>query len=207
MEGGPPMERIDLCFPLRGQTLPMDHGYALFGALCRILGDLHGAPWLAVHPIRGAPVSPGTLKLPGGEGWLRLRLPPVELPRVLPLVHRVLEVQGHPLEVMGAPLVQRLAGAPSLEARIVIIKGFMEEISFRDAAQRQLEALQARARLAIMQRRMMTIRGDRVVGFGVELHDLSEEDSIRVQQAGLGGRQRMGAGVFCRSGDAARRSR
>lgn len=35
-----------------------------------------------------------------------------------------------------------------------------------------------------------------MVGFGVTLHDLNEEGALAVQYAGLGGKQRMGCGVF-----------
>ncbi len=32
---------IDLAFPLRGETLPLDHGYALFAASSRVVPALH----------------------------------------------------------------------------------------------------------------------------------------------------------------------
>ncbi len=32
---------VDLCFPVLGQTLPSDHGYALYAALSRVLPALH----------------------------------------------------------------------------------------------------------------------------------------------------------------------
>lgn len=192
---GPIDERIDLCFPLVGDRLPVDHGYAIFGAICRVLGDLHGAPWLAVHPIRGVYDGPGSLRLDPGDTWLKLRLPPVQVPRVLPLADQVLQVQGHHLRV-GVPIVQRLVGAPCIEARIVVIKGFMEPDSFLAAAARQLEALQVQATMKLTRRRVLAIRGDRVVGFGLALSGLTEDDSLRVQRNNIGGRSRMGCGIF-----------
>jgi hypothetical protein len=36
------MPVIDLAFVLVGRTVPMDHGYALFSALCRVVPALHG---------------------------------------------------------------------------------------------------------------------------------------------------------------------
>lgn len=35
--GAPFDAHVDLGFRLRGDKLPLDHGYALFGALCRLL--------------------------------------------------------------------------------------------------------------------------------------------------------------------------
>jgi CRISPR-associated endonuclease/helicase Cas3 len=79
---------------------------------------------------------------------------------------------------------------------MVTIKGFLEPEPFREAAARQLAALGVKARLEVGRRRVLNVSGDTVVGFGVTLHDLDEEASLRVQYAGLGGRQRMGCGVF-----------
>jgi CRISPR-associated protein Cas6 len=35
-----------------------------------------------------------------------------------------------------------------------------------------------------------------VVGFGVEVTGLSDEDSIKLQICGLGGKRKMGCGIF-----------
>jgi CRISPR-associated endonuclease/helicase Cas3 len=193
--GGAIPARIDLAFPLIGDRVPRDHGYALFGALCRALGNLHGSDWLAVHPLRGRPAPDGTLVLPGRQTGLLLRLLPVEIPRVLPLTGQVLDICGHRLQV-GRATVQGLAPASSLTARLVVIKGFLEPAPFLDAVQRQLAGMEVEAEVEIGRRRVLNINGDRVVGFEVTLRGLSMEGSLRVQYAGLGGRQRMGCGVF-----------
>jgi CRISPR-associated protein Cas6 len=187
--------RVDLAFRLAGKQVPRDHGYALFGAICRILGDLHGAPWLAVHPINGLPRPDGTLALDPRRGSLRLRVEPAEIPRVLPLAGKRLELDGH-TALVGVSSVHALAPAPALVARMVTIKGFMEPEPFREAAARQLEALEVKARVEVGRRRVLRVNGDTVVGFGVTLHDLDEEGALAVQYAGLGGKQRMGCGVF-----------
>ncbi len=53
------MAVIDLSFVLVGATIPLDHGYALFSALCRIVPELHGDRGVGVHPIRGRQSAPG----------------------------------------------------------------------------------------------------------------------------------------------------
>src|SRR5579883_559685 len=74
--------RIDVSFPVTGPPVPLDHGYALYAALCERRGELHGAEWLAVHPLPGTPRPDGTLDL-GHDAALRLRVPPGELTRLL----------------------------------------------------------------------------------------------------------------------------
>ncbi len=187
--------RIDLAFRLAGKPVPRDHGYVLFGALARVLGDLHGARWLAVHPISGTPRPDGMLALDPRQGSLRLRVKPGELPRVLPLAGKRLDIDGHTV-LVGVSSVHALAPARALVSRIVTIKGFLDPEPFRGAAARQLEALGVKARVEVGRRRVLKVAADTVVGFQVALHDLDEEGSLRVQYAGLGGKQRMGCGVF-----------
>jgi CRISPR-associated protein Cas6 len=187
--------RVDLAFRLAGKLVPRDHGYALFGALGRVLGDLHGARWLAVHPLHGTPRPDGTLALDPRRGSLVLRVEPAEIPRVLPLAGKRLEIDGHSA-LVGVSSVFALLPARALAARMVTVKGFMEAEPFREAVTRQLDALGVKGRLEVGRRRVLKVAGDTVVGFQVTLHDLEEEGSLRVQYAGLGGRQRMGCGVF-----------
>ena len=44
---------IDLAFQITGTSLPADHGFALYGAISRLLPAVHEANGIAVHPIRG----------------------------------------------------------------------------------------------------------------------------------------------------------
>lgn len=192
--------RVDIAFRLAAKLVPLDHGYALFGAICRILGDLHGARWLAVHPLPGAPRPDGLLALDGGRG-LRLRVEPAEIPRVLPLAGKRLEIDGHAAQV-GVSSVHAITAAPALRSRLTVIKGFTEPEPFREALKRQLDAMEVAGRIEIGRRRTIAVNGYSVVGFEVALHELGDEASLRVQHAGLGGKQRMGCGVFVRVGPA-----
>lgn len=187
--------RVNLVFRLAGKQVPRDHGYALFGALCRVLGDLHGARWLAVHPIAGVARPDGMLALDPRRGSLRLRVDPAQIPRVLPLAGKRLDLDGH-TALVGVSSVFALSPARALAARLVTIKGFEEPDPFREAAARQLAALGVAGRVEVGRRRVLKVAGKTVVGFGVALHELDEEGSLKVQYAGLGGKQRMGCGVF-----------
>jgi CRISPR-associated protein Cas6 len=93
--------RIDVSFPLKGPPVPLDHSYALYAALSEVHTELHGAEWLAVHPLRGEPQPDGTLLL-DGDAALRLRIPPAALPRVLPL-------GGHPPALRVVEVSARIA--------------------------------------------------------------------------------------------------
>jgi hypothetical protein len=62
-----------------GGPVPLDHGYLLFGALSNVLGDLHNANWLAVHPLYGLPRPDGMLALPRGRAVQVFREQPQRL--------------------------------------------------------------------------------------------------------------------------------
>lgn len=202
-----PSDLIDLQFPIIGRRVPIDHGYQLYGALCHAIPELHGQPWLGVHPLRGRQLTNGTLRLPD-EAKLGLRLPAHCIPMVLPLAGRTLSLRTGPL-VIGAPQLRALSPASCLDARLVYVKltqlprapgGTIDKKSmqarFRDELLRQLEQLGVSAAIELCGRQQITIGGRRLLGWSVRLGKLNEEGSLRVQAHGLGGKRAMGCGLF-----------
>lgn len=186
--------RIDICLPIRGTWVPLDHGYALFSALCRVRTDLHGCEWLAIHPITGSPGAVGRLLLTDASA-LVLRVPRNRIEHLTSLAQGTLRVNGQEIYVADW-LLNELTPSGVLFSRLVIIKGYTEPECFAAAIARQLMAMGVDAQIEVGRRRAITINGDRVVGFGVKLSGLSAHDSLLVQSAGIGGRQRMGCGIF-----------
>lgn len=198
---------VDVEFPLRGRRLASDHGYPLYAALSAALPVLHGASWLAVHPIRGDRRVDGAITLKRGSR-LSLRVPAEQIPALVPLAGANLQVGGDELW-LGSPTIRPLVPAPSLDAKVVVVKvtsapraaggaldkGRLESL-VRAELLRQLDRIGARADLAFMGRRELRVAGRRVVGFSVRLCGMDEGSSLAVQCAGLGGKRRMGCGVF-----------
>ncbi len=50
--------------------------------------------------------------------------------------------------------------------------------------------------MGVDKRRVMDVKGYTIVGFSVRLSGLNEGDSVLVQERGLGGKRKMGAGIF-----------
>lgn len=188
------MPVVDLAFRLTGATIPVDHGYALYGAISRVLPDLHADKEIGVHPIRGRYVGEGSLHLTSGS-WLMIRLPGDRIRAALKLAGKSLKVDGHHF-VVGVPEARALRPVTALYSRLVTIKGFMEVEPFLAAARRQLELLGVDAELAVGERRTLRVKDKQVVGFEVFASRLDAEASLRLQEAGLGGRRHMGCGVF-----------
>lgn len=187
---------VDLAFRLTGSDLPTDHGYCLFAAISKSLTPLHAATAWGVHPVRGTPLGNGTLAL-SEASRLVMRLPTDDIRRAIPLAGKRLNVGGRTIHV-GVPEIRPLRPARSLFSRFVTIKGFADAPDdFAEACTRQLEALAVReSRIGVEKRRVMDVKGYTIVGYSVRLSGLNEADSMLVQERGLGGKRKMGAGVF-----------
>ena len=188
------MPCVDLAFRLTGATIPVDHGYALYAAISRLLPDLHADKDIGIHPVRGRYVGDGNLHLTSAS-HLTVRLPDDRIQAVLKLAGKTLAVDGRRLRV-GVPETRALRRTAVLYSRLVTIKGFMEPDPFLAAAKRQLESLGVSAHIVVGQRRTLRVKDKQVVGFEVFASQLDAQASLRLQETGLGGRHHMGCGVF-----------
>ncbi|MGH7853019.1 MAG: type I-MYXAN CRISPR-associated protein Cas6/Cmx6, partial [Candidatus Binatia bacterium] len=187
------MPYVDLAFKLTGSKVPVDHGYVLYSAISRILPEIHGAKNIGVHPIRGTYSGNGELML-RDSSRLVIRLESERIGEFLKLAGKSLGIDSHTLRV-GIPEVRPLRPRASLYSRLVTIKGFMEPASLLESAKRQLEKLGVSAEIQLGERRTLRVKDKQVVGFEVAAAGIDAEDSLRIQESGLGGRRHMGCGV------------
>lgn len=197
----PAIPYVDLSFQVIGETLPADHGYGLYAALTHWNETIHTLEGLSIQTIMGIPDKQGKIYLTDMSRF-RLRLPYDRVPLVYSLAGQSLTIGKHKIR-LGIPQIHLLKPYSKLRSRIVVIKGYQEPEPFLGAAQRQLEALGIQGNLAISQnaegesdRKTIKIKRFTVVGFGVEIGNLNDEDSLLLQQVGIGGKRRMGCGVF-----------
>jgi CRISPR-associated protein Cas6 len=206
------MAMIDLLFPVIGSRLPTDHGYALYSAVSHQLSCLHdGSLDFSLVPVTGRYVGHGQMQIDPAWSHLRLRLAAADIPRVLPLAGKALKVLGENLR-LGVPKVHALRPAATLYARTVTIKNATQPDAFLATAQRKLAEIGVKGRPDIPrvaigkfpgepQRHVLRVKDSRIVGFSLLVHDLAAEDSLRLLTVGLGGRRRMGGGVFVPVGE------
>jgi CRISPR-associated protein Cas6 len=199
------MPTIDLAFTLVGRTIPLDHGYSLFSAISKIVPSVHGNERVGLHPIAGLRTSPGSLQLTE-RSILRLRLPSEEIAPYIALSGCSIELEGHRLRI-GIPRVESLRGVANLAARLVTIRGALTPDRLEQRVRQELSRLEVSGEPSFVpsdrppwtgqpKRRVMRIKDKRIVGFAVRISGLTPEESIRLQEHGLGGRRRMGCGVF-----------
>lgn len=188
------MSTVDLAFRLVGKAVPVDHGYTLYSAVSRVVPEIHGARQIGLHPIRGVYQGDDTLHL-AVYSRLIVRLPDEEIKNYLKLAGKRLTLDDHVLTV-GVPEVRMLHPVANLRARLVTIKGFQEPNAFLQAVLRQMETLGSSGEVILGERRTFRVKEKQIVGFELAVTSLTAEESLSLQEKGLGGRRRMGCGVF-----------
>ncbi len=207
------MRQVDLAFRVTGSSIPADHANPLYAAISHLIPVFHGDPSFAVHQIRGA-LDRARRLIISRTSELVIRTPASRIPDLLPLAGSRLTLAGDTIDV-GIPTPRALTPSARLFARLVVIRGFMETAAFLESANRKLdeEKIAARANLvpnpkadptaaagagsrSPWLRRTVEIHGRKIVGFAVRVEGLTAEESIRLQEKGLGGRRHFGCGIF-----------
>ena len=198
--------QIEIAFPVRGETLPADHHYLLYSSLAHAIDAFHAADsHLRFAAIGGERAEKGLIR-PHQRSRLRMRLPAEQIGTLLPLAGRTLRVGDHSIR-LGVPTVTQLHPAPLLAAKVVTYKHALDPNRFLDMTRRRLDEMgvaggpgipliQTGQRAGEPRRQVLTIKGKRIVGYALQVAGLTAEESVRLQELGLGGRGRMGCGFF-----------
>lgn len=196
---------IDVIFAVKEcRYLPAEHAYALSEALHEALPWLSEEEAVGVHPIYGAE---------SGNGWQRpedpdapiylsrrqkmiVRIPRERLEDVKKLTGQTLQISGHSLTV-GEARTRLLSDLPTLFARNVATEQGIDEDSFLARVMEELRALdiEVKKMMASIEREIRTPDGP-LHTRGLMLADLKQEDSVRLQEKGLGPHRKLGCGLF-----------
>jgi len=197
---------VDVLFAIDCKRLPVDHAYALSVALCSTLPWMAAEPDLAVHAIHMAGSQNGWERPEHGTDRhlivsrrtkLIIRLPKARAATL------IAGLQGQTLEVAGCPLTigegkpRGLGSSPTLLARYVASRFGENEEQFLDWAAETLSTRGVKVRKALCGKEtpLATPEGP-VHTRSLLLADLSPDDSVRLQQWGLGPHRAMGCGIF-----------
>ncbi len=185
------IEMIDLVFEISGGTLPAAYPYALWDELVRLVPQLGENDQVGVIPLRAAVSNEGML-LPK-RAKLVLRLPHALTEAASSLAQKQVQVAGSSIQ-LGSYKERHISHYPTLHAHLVT--GADDELSFVNEVGSALAGMGVEAKLICGQRLALT-NGERTIkGYSLVLHDLSPEDSLRVQYSGLGRERRLGCGIF-----------
>lgn len=186
------MDMVDVAFSLRGGTIPADHGWQLLRFLAERLDWLEAEPGAGVHPIRGARAVAGAIHL-GARARLMLRLPQERAEQSFSLSGARLDL-GDGVEV-GSAHLRPLFAHGTLYSQFVDM-GTIDEAGFQHAVSVELESAGIGCKIICGRMRRAQTPAAGIAGFSVMLHELSPEDSLRMQGAGLGEGRKLGCGIF-----------
>ena len=200
-----PDDIVDLAFAITCPRLPIEHAHELSTALMEALPWLEEDEDAGIHLIHGAE---------SGNGWyrpedpvqqvlhlsrrarMRIRIANRRIEDAQALTGKTLDISGHEL-VVGKSAVQMLSTLPTQFSRYVICPEDDSEEVFLDFIHAGLLEMEIDCRKILCGKTHVINMPDRpVFTRSVMLADLEPEESVRLQQRGLGDGRKFGCGLF-----------
>jgi CRISPR-associated protein Cas6 len=194
---------VDAVFAIACRSLPVDHAYALQQAIQEALPWFAQEPRAGLHTVHGAASGSGWMRPEGADALLQLshrarlalRLPAHRAEGAAALVGRTLQVAGWPLHVEKMAL-RPLSRITTLFSRCVVLDADDEAV-FVSAASEELGALGIRAERMVCGRVTPVATPARTYqARSLMLAGLTLEQSLLLQQSGLGAGRKLGCGLF-----------
>ncbi len=197
---------VDVLFALKGKRIPVDHAYALSQAIQAQVPWLTACPEAGIHSIHVAgsqngwerPAhAPDQYLILSRRTKLRIRIPREQLDRLrTDLEGKTLDLAGCSLRI-GEGHRRSLDQARTLFSRHVVMKPQQPEAQFLREMVGLLRAMKIPVRKALCGKEtLLTTPDGPLPTRSLMLADLSPEESIRLQQQGLGSHREMGCGLF-----------
>ena len=195
---------VDAVFNISCRTLPVDHAYVLSHAIQRAL------PWFAhergagLHIVHVAgsgngwqrPADPAALLHLSRRTKLALRIPKQRIADAGALLDQTLDVGGHALRIDSIAL-RPLSRITTLFSRYVVIAAGDDEAGFLRAATEELDALGiGPGRMVCGLTTAIATPTHTLNTRSLMIADLSTEESVLLQQQGLGPERKLGCGLF-----------
>lgn len=200
-----PDEIIDLAFKINCQCLPLEHARQLSLAIHQALPWISEEEMAGIHLIHGAE---------SGNGWQRpedtsnevlylsrrtrmsLRLPKSRIEDAIKLTGQTLEIDEYKI-VVGESSVKLLSTSSTIFSRYVSSSDDETEDAFQRRAYSELQDM------GINVTKLLCGKTHILQGYNADiftrslmLAELKSEESIKVQQLGIGEDRKMGCGLF-----------
>ncbi len=193
---------IDVAFKINCKTLPYDHAFSLSNEILKYL------PWLKGNKLTGIQTLHGP---ESGNGWTRaeneeiflskrtrliLRIPKSEYDKTCKLEGETLKVLGNDIKI-GKASKKPFLTVRDLICRFVLTDDDLNESDFLKYVAKEFESHEIHLRKAICGKtKSFTINGDQKFTRSLMIADLSKENSIKLQDVGVGIGRIFGCGIF-----------
>jgi CRISPR-associated protein Cas6 len=199
-----PDDVVDIVYQIDCRALPVDHAWALSQAVRAVLPWLEDEPCAGVHPIHVAesgngwvrPQDAGELLCLSRRTKLVLRVPRLRIDAAQALVGRQLDVAGHALRVEKSSL-RPLTAITTIFSRYVVSAIGLNENAFLQAAVREMTAFGVHPKKMLCGiKKVIITPGQPVHTRSLMITELSQQESVLLQQHGLGPLRSLGCGLF-----------
>ncbi len=199
-------EVLDLCFKMECKSLPLDHAWSLSTALTNAAPWLLNSEFTSIHLIHGAE---------SGNGWMRpenaehevlhlsrrarftLRLHRDNIDQAASTLSGLsLDIAGHALKIKEFK-TQLLVPQTTIFSRYIVTRPELDEDAFLNQVAPLIEAqgIKIRKMMGGLAHTFSSPDGP-LTTRSLMLSDLEKEESIRLQQNGVGEHQLYGMGIF-----------
>ena len=200
-----PDDVIDLSYVVKCKCLPLEHMQELYDSLSEVLPQLKDDKFAGIHPINGSE---------SGNGWVRsndpneliylsrrqkmtMRISKCYLKDAENLVGKTINVAGYDVE-LGKTSTKKLSDLPTTFCRSIMIDNCMDEDDFLQWAFNELKSLDITVNkmMAGKERVVQLPNGGERVTRSLMVAELTQAESVRLQQHGLGEGRKLGCGIF-----------
>ena len=199
-----PDDIVDVVYSIECRALPVDHAYALSQAIQRALPWFTQEDGAGLHTIHVAE---------SGNGWMRpeqadallylsrrtkltLRLPKHRLEDAGKLTGQTLDIDGKPLRVEKS-VVRPLSTITTLFSRYIVTRDGTDEDVFLQEAMALFHKMGVYPNKMLCGMEHVIATPDRTIrARSLMLADLAVEESVKLQQQGLGTDRKLGCGLF-----------
>jgi len=195
---------VDVVYGLDCRSLPVDHAFALSEAILEHLPWLLDEQGAGIHPINIPEAGNGWLRPEGGDEILHLskrtkltlRIPSERFDDAALLCGKQLSVAGNNMKIlkMRERLLQPLE---TIFSRYNVLQEGMDEAAFLQEVMRSLQLMGIKPHKMLPGRAHIIRTGEGTLNtLTLMIAELSPEESIKIQQNGLGEHKHMGCGLF-----------
>lgn len=200
-----PDDIVDLSFVVKCKCLPLEHMQALYESLSAILPQLKDDKLAGIHPMSGSE---------SGNGWERssdpnqliylsrrqkmtIRISKDYLAAAENLEGQTINVAGYDVE-MGKTSIKKLSDLPTTFCRSILIDSRMDEDDFLRWAFDELKSLEITVSkmMAGKERVVQLPNGGERITRSLMVAELTQGESVLLQQHGLGEGRKLGCGLF-----------
>ena len=195
-------DMAELSFSVDCKELPYDHAYELSSAILNLVPEIENDKRNAIQTLHG-PMS--------GNGWVRPDSENIPLSKRAKLIMRINKNQlndiksiegkeimlfGNTLKI-GAPKVKSFLVVKDLFCRFVTSDYKISEDDFLSNIQNELKGLNINIRKALCGKSMVISFGEKTLYTrSLMIADLSKEESLKLQEEGVGDKKLYGCGIF-----------